>query len=180
MKNLDECEILTRQELGALQSTRLGWSRPKDQQNKTDKFLSVYGVMYAIVNSRNKKGKELRKWILSDIIPQDLNEKMKKLRKNYQQAREEKDETFALFNNDLQDLHKEIQAIKYWNVGLQSKIHAKDQLIKKCENTIKHLTESYVYNARNSGLDHVVIIVCKQTSQNNDEHFDCKYYIARI
>ena len=40
------------------------WSRPKDQQNKTGEFLSVYGVMYVIVNvnSRNKQGKKLRKW----------------------------------------------------------------------------------------------------------------------
>ena len=48
----------------------LGWSGPlEDQQNKTDIFLSVYGVMHVIVRSRKSKGKELKEWVMSDIIP---------------------------------------------------------------------------------------------------------------
>ena len=96
-----------------MQSTDLGWPSPKDQQNKTDKFFSVYSVVYAIVNSLNKKGKELTKWTLNEIVPQYLNNKMRDLRKEYQQAIEEKDETFALSNNDLQDIDKDIKPIKY-------------------------------------------------------------------
>ena len=36
MKNLHECEILTKQELEATQNTTLGCSAPKDHQNRTD------------------------------------------------------------------------------------------------------------------------------------------------
>ena len=38
---------------------------------------------------------------------------MRDLRKEYQQAIEEKDETFTLSNNDLQDIDKDIKPIKY-------------------------------------------------------------------
>ena len=54
-----------------------GWSGPKEQQNKTDIFLSVYGVMYVIVGSRKSKGKELKHHILTDVIPRGLNDKIK-------------------------------------------------------------------------------------------------------
>ena len=57
-------ELEARQELEATQSTALGWFANKDQQNKTDKFLSVYAVMDPFLNSCNKKIKELRLWIL--------------------------------------------------------------------------------------------------------------------
>ena len=43
-------EIRTRQELVLARPGTPGWSGSKDQQNKTNKFLSVYGAMYAIVN----------------------------------------------------------------------------------------------------------------------------------
>ena len=52
LNDLEKCEILTRQELVPTVRRTAGWSGPKDQQNKTDKFLSVFGVMYAIVNSQ--------------------------------------------------------------------------------------------------------------------------------
>ena len=53
LNDLDDCEILTRQELVPTRRTS-SWPGPKDYQNKTDKFLSFFGVMYVIVNS--KKG----------------------------------------------------------------------------------------------------------------------------
>ena len=53
------------------------WSGPKEQQNKTDVFLSVYGVMHVIINTRKERGKELKEFILKDIIPRGLNEKIK-------------------------------------------------------------------------------------------------------
>ena len=37
------------------------WSGPKDQQNKTDIYLSVYGVKYIVLNSRKPKAIELAK-----------------------------------------------------------------------------------------------------------------------
>ena len=41
-----------------------GWSGPKDQQNKTDIFLSVYGVMHVIIGSKKSKGKEMKEWMI--------------------------------------------------------------------------------------------------------------------
>ena len=46
------CEILTRQELIPTRHGTPGWSGPKGQQKKTVKFLSYFGVMYVIVNSK--------------------------------------------------------------------------------------------------------------------------------
>ena len=63
LNDLENCEMLTRQELIPTRHGTLGWSRPKDQQNKTDKFVLVYGVMYVIVNSRNNKGKALKEYM---------------------------------------------------------------------------------------------------------------------
>ena len=40
------------------------WSGPKDQQNKTDVFLSVYGVMHVIIGSKKSKGKEMKEWMI--------------------------------------------------------------------------------------------------------------------
>ena len=41
LNGLEKCEMLTRQELVSIRRTTTGWSEPKDQQNKTDKFLSA-------------------------------------------------------------------------------------------------------------------------------------------
>ena len=46
LNGLEKCEILSRQELVPTQRSTLGWSGPKDQENKTTKFLSAFGVIY--------------------------------------------------------------------------------------------------------------------------------------
>ena len=61
LNGLEKCEILTRQEFVPTRHGTPGWSRPKDQQSKTDKFHSAFGVMYVIVKSQKDKGKALRK-----------------------------------------------------------------------------------------------------------------------
>lgn len=61
MKNLDECEILKTQVLEPIQNTVPGWSGPKYQQNKTNKFFSVYCVMYAVAKSYNNNKKKRAK-----------------------------------------------------------------------------------------------------------------------
>ena len=66
---LDICEMCTRNDFEPTRSNTPGWSGPKDQQNRTDIFLSVYGVMHVIIRSRKDKGKELKEWIMRDIIP---------------------------------------------------------------------------------------------------------------
>ena len=44
LNGLEKCEILTRQEFIPIRRATPGWSRPKDQQKKTDKFLSAFGL----------------------------------------------------------------------------------------------------------------------------------------
>ena len=51
MEGLDKCEMLTKQELVPT-CRAAGWSGPKDQQNKTDKFLSKKSIQYVISGSR--------------------------------------------------------------------------------------------------------------------------------
>ena len=67
---LDKCEIRVRKDIDPTYTTASGWSGPKDQQKKSDKFLSAFGVMYVIVKFQKDKGKALRKYILKDVVPQ--------------------------------------------------------------------------------------------------------------
>ena len=106
-------------------TTRRGtpvWPGPKDQHNKTDKFLSFFGVMYVIVNSQKDKGKVLRKHVLKDIVPRGFDARVEEIQKKHQQAIEEKHAAIALLNDDLKNQ-------EYENVGLQGEIRAKDQQI---------------------------------------------------
>ena len=82
LNDLDKCEMLTRQELVPTRHSTSPWSGPKDQQNKTDKFLSFFGVMYIIVNSKKDKGKVLKEHILKDIVPLSLMQKLKRSRES--------------------------------------------------------------------------------------------------
>ena len=81
LNGLEKSEMLTPQEVVPTWRTMPGWSGPKDQQNKTDTFLSVLGVMYVIVNSRKSKGKVLKEHILKDIVPRGF-EGLKRSRKS--------------------------------------------------------------------------------------------------
>ena len=60
LNGLEKCEILTRQGLVRTRCGNQGCFGPKDQQIKTDKFLSVLGFKYVIVNSQKGKGKALK------------------------------------------------------------------------------------------------------------------------
>ena len=73
LNGLERCKVLTRQGLIPTWCGTPGWSGPKDQQNKTDKFLSFFGVMYVIVNSKKDKGKSLTEHFLKDIEPSGLD-----------------------------------------------------------------------------------------------------------
>ena len=86
LNDLENCKMLTRQELIHTRHGTLGWSRPKDQQNKTDKFLLVSGVMYVIINSRNNKGKALKEHTMKDIVPRGLDARIKEIQEKHQQA----------------------------------------------------------------------------------------------
>ena len=79
LEGLDKCMMLTRQELISVPRSMGGWSGPKDHRNKTDKFLSVFGVMYVIIKNKKPKGKALKKHILNDIVPRGLDGRIEEI-----------------------------------------------------------------------------------------------------
>ena len=113
VEDLDKRESRIREEF---ESTPVIWESKHHQ--KTNIFLSVYGVMHVLVNSKNSKGKELRQWILSDIIPRGFNQKI-----------EERDAELALVSDDLAMERDHSRQLEYSDTGLQGEIRAKDQQI---------------------------------------------------
>ena len=103
-----------------------------------------------------------------------------KIQEEHWQTIEEQDATLSLFDNDLQDLEKKKHAVKYENVKFQGEIHAKDQQIEKCKNTMTHLRERYVDHTMNPGKDNIIIIVEKHTTSATDMYHDLPYYVSRI
>ena len=91
-----------------------------DQSNQSDVFLSVYGVMHVIVNSQKEKGKQLRKWVLENIIPRGMKNKMKEIQEKHKQAIEEKEAALALHNNELTEVDSRLQKLEFDNVALQA------------------------------------------------------------
>ena len=93
---------------------------------------------------------------------------------------EEKDVVIALMNDDLQERHNQIQAIKYENVALQAQRLVYQAELQRCQDTITHLRTRYVDHARGLGKGNIIIIVRKHTTPANDKFHDLSYYIARI
>ena len=117
--------MVTRQEFVPTQRSMSGWSGPKDQQNRTDKFLSVFRVMYVIVNSQNDKGKALKEHILKDIVPSGFDSRIEEIKEKYRQAIEEKDAAIALLNYDLKNR-------EYKNLALQAQRDVYKDQPQKC------------------------------------------------
>ena len=96
---LDKGEIRARNDFDPTHTTTAGWSGPKDQQNKTDKFLSVFGVMYTIVNSKKDKSNVLKKHILKDIIRCGFDTKIEEIQEKNRQGIEGKDAAIGLLKD---------------------------------------------------------------------------------
>ena len=99
-------------------TTATGWSGPKDHQNKTDKFLSLPGVMYAIVKSKKDKDKALKKHILKDIVPREFDARIEEIQEKHRQAITDRDNQIQIleFRNEehqhiILKLNKEIDDI---------------------------------------------------------------------
>ena len=101
LEGLDKIKMLTRQELIPIPRSMGGWFGPKDHQNKTDKFLSVFGVMYIIIKSKKPKGKALKKHILKDIVPRGPDARIEEIQGKHQQA--------------IADHDNQIQALEFTN-----------------------------------------------------------------
>ena len=173
LNGLEKCEILTRQELVPNRRSTPSWSGPKGQQNKAHKFLSVFGVMYVIVNSRKDKGKALKEHILKDIVPRGFDTKIEEIQEKHRRIIEKKDAALELLNDDLKNC-------EYENVALQAQRDVcKDQL-QKCPGIITHLRTRYVPHAKDPGKDNSIMIIEKNTTPEEDEFYEYPNYIARI
>ena len=86
VEGLDKCEMPTRNDIKTIRHDTGVWSGSKDHQNKTDKFLSVFGVMYVIIKSQKDKGKAIKKHILKDIVPRGLDARIEENRGKHQQT----------------------------------------------------------------------------------------------
>ena len=107
--------------------------------------------MHVIINSRKECGKELKEFILKDIIPRGLNKKIKQLQEDHQLA--------------ITDRDNKIKAIQY-------EIREKYHQIARCENTIQDLIERHV--PRRGVIDTVLSLIDKQCE--NEPH---KFYMIR-
>ena len=150
---------ITRQELIPTQCGTPGWSGPKDQQNKTDKFLSVFGIMYVIVNSKKDNAKALKEHFLKDIVPRGFDARIEEIQGQHQQAIEKKDAVIALKNDDLQGRDNQIQAIKYEKVALHAQRDVYKDQLQKCQGVIAHLRTRYADHAKDPGKDNIVMII---------------------
>ena len=180
LNGLAKCEILTRQELIPIRHGSPGWSGPKGQQNKTNKFLSFFGVIYVIVNSKKDKGKVLKEHILKDIVPRGFDIRIEEIQEKHRQAIIEKDAAIVLLNDDLKNRDKQIQAIQYQNVALQAQRDVYKDQLQKCQDIITHLKTSHVPHAKDPGKNNIVMIIEKNTAPEEDEFYEYLYYIARI
>lgn len=63
-----------------------GWYGTKDQQNKTNKFLSVPATLYVMGNSQNDEGKLLKQHVLKNFVPWGFNTKIAEIQEEHQQA----------------------------------------------------------------------------------------------
>ena len=106
LNGLEKCEMLMRQEFQPTRCTTTSCSGTKDQESMTDKFLSVYGVMYVIVNSRKDKGKTLTEPILKDTVPRGFDTRIAEIQEKHQLT--------------ITDPDNQIQAIQYEYVALQA------------------------------------------------------------
>ena len=79
----------------------LGWYGPKNQQNKTDKFLSFFGVMYVIGNSQKDKGKAFKKHVMKNIMPRGFDARIEEIQEKHRQ--------------DITDRDNQIQALEFRN-----------------------------------------------------------------
>lgn len=139
-------------------------------KNPHDMFISSKLALYIAMRSDKNEAENARKWLLDDIIPRGLKNKIKEQR----QIIEDCDTRLVLLNDNLAQRDNRIQAIQYENVGLQGEIRAKDQMIGV-------LRERYVDHATKPGLDNVVMIVRKHTATDEeDQYYDYQYYASRI
>ena len=173
MEGLKKCEMSARNDIKTAPYGTEGWPGPKYHKNKTDKCLSVFGVMYAIIKSKKPKGKAFKKHILKDIVSRRFDARIEEIQEKHQRAIEDKDAALALLNDDLQNR-------KYKNVALQAQRDVYKDQLQKCQDIITHLKTRYVPYAKDTSKDNIIMIIEKNTAPEGDEFYEYPYYITKI
>ena len=147
---LDKCEMPNRNDINTTHYDTGGWPEPKDHQNKTDKFLSVFGIMYVIIKSQKDKGKAL-KHTLKDIVPRGLDARIGEIQGKHQQA--------------ITDRENQTKALEFTNQKYQQKIL---RLNKEIDDLIanRHI-------ARHGCFDNVLCFIKKNSGEVH------QYYVIR-
>ena len=125
---------------------------PKEDPQDHDIFISLTGALYVVVNSRQGKGKTLKKHILNDIVGCGFDARIEKIQEKHQRAIEEKAATIALLNDDLKNCERH-------NVALQAQRDVYKEQLLKCQDIITHLKKRYVPHAKDPGKDNIVMII---------------------
>ena len=157
LEGLDSAESRSRSAFGPRCRTMASWSGPKGEQNKTDVFLSVYGVMHVIVNSKKSKGKALKEWVMNDVVPRGLNQVIAEK----QGIIEDQGTQLALLNDDLTESEKQIVILEQDNLELQAEV---DRLTPRAVPYLEHLKKDngMVIIQKNNGDPYPYLAICGQ------------------
>ena len=142
-----------------------GWSGPKNQQNKTDKFLSLTGTLYVLVDSGKSKRKVLKEQILKYLIPSGFDARIAEIQEERHQREAQLYQTITEFGN-------RIQGIQYQNVGLQGKTGAIRREILVLHHQATQLQRGYPGCFANEDKDNGITAIAK--SNESAEYSVCE------
>ena len=135
-------------------------------------LLKEAGLHCFLLRCDKPKAEPFRDWVCETVLPREVR-KLGAVLKEKDAAIEQKDTQLALINDDLSESRELVRQLEFDNVGLQGEIHAKDL-------EIAHLRHRHVPHAKNPGIDNVIMIIRKHSTEGEDDLFDYPYYVARI
>ena len=127
-------------------------------KNSHDKFISAKLALYIAMRSDKEKVKPARTWLLDDIIPRGINQKIKE---NHKQALEEKDSALALLNNDLEETNHVVTLLEQENLELQHQVAFLHQRAVPYLNTPQK-DNGLVVIQKNNGDNYPYVAICGQ------------------
>lgn len=168
-----------------LEKHKLRYGDAKFTSNKGEEIFPLHpdtvllkeaGLYCFLLRCKKEKAEPFMDWVVEAVLPREVRKLGKQLVDQQQTsdlALQERDMQLALLNDDLTEAQEHSRQLEFNNTGLQGEIRAKDQMITQ-------LTERYVDHAEDPGLDNVVMVVRKHTTEAEDKRYDYPYYIARI
>jgi len=164
LSKVNKCEMIARRELRPTLPSTGGWSGPKDQQNKTDIFLSEYALMHVIVNSKKHLAIELKEWLLRQVVPRGLNQMIEEKQLALEQKDTQlalKDETIREKDTQLALLSDDVATLEQENVELQHQVQdLQRRAVPRLEDGAK--MNGIAVIQKNNGDDFPYVAICGQ------------------